>query len=157
MCSRQCLGQVRPFEMRIMDSYQNEVIHLNRPLNCGVCCFPCCLQVWFPAAFLLCFSSFFIIIIIILLFATVWVLTMTFPFHVHQRLKKMEVCAPPGNLIGTVEQEWSFLTPKFKIKDWNGETVLRIEGPCCNIALCGQSEFQVRHHHYLLLLLRLID
>ncbi|EEB18126.1 Phospholipid scramblase, putative [Pediculus humanus corporis] len=100
LCSRQCLGQVRPFEMRIMDSYQNEVIHLNRPLNCGVCCFPCCLQ-------------------------------------------KMEVCAPPGNLIGTVEQEWSFLTPKFKIKDWNGETVLRIEGPCCNIALCGQSEFQI--------------
>lgn len=62
-CTRNCCGPARPFDMKIMDIYQNEVIHLYRPLACSSCCFPCCLQ-------------------------------------------NMEVSAPPGNRIGSIEQEW---------------------------------------------------
>lgn len=44
MCTRQCCGPGRPFDMRIFDNAQNEIIHIQRPLRCGLCCFPCCLQ-----------------------------------------------------------------------------------------------------------------
>ena len=43
-CTRQCCGPGRPFEMRIFDNMQREVIHLSRPLRCQCCCCPCCLQ-----------------------------------------------------------------------------------------------------------------
>ena len=43
-CTRQCCGPGRPFEMKILDNMQREVIHLSRPLRCQCCCFPCCLQ-----------------------------------------------------------------------------------------------------------------
>ena len=43
-CTRQCCGPLRPFDMKIKDNSDVEVIHLERPLRCqGVCC-PCCLQ-----------------------------------------------------------------------------------------------------------------
>ncbi|KAL5291678.1 hypothetical protein ACFFRR_010840 [Megaselia abdita] len=100
-CTRNMCGPLRPFDMKILDNYKNEVIHLNRPLACDSCCFPCCLQ-------------------------------------------SMEVTAPPGNLIGSIEQEWSICSPSFKIKNHSGETVLRIEGPFCTFSLCGDVEFQVK-------------
>lgn len=43
-CTRQCCGPARPFEMKILDNLQREVIHLTRPLRCSSCFFPCCLQ-----------------------------------------------------------------------------------------------------------------
>jgi len=43
-CTRQCCGPARPFDMKIMDNHQQEVIHLNRPFRCTGCCFPCYLQ-----------------------------------------------------------------------------------------------------------------
>ncbi|XP_035676334.1 phospholipid scramblase 1-like isoform X3 [Branchiostoma floridae] len=43
-CSRQCCGNIRSFEMKIMDNSQNEVIHLSRPLRCMHCMWACCLQ-----------------------------------------------------------------------------------------------------------------
>lgn len=43
-CTRQMCGPGRPFEMIIKDNEEREVIHLNRPLRCQACCFPCCLQ-----------------------------------------------------------------------------------------------------------------
>lgn len=43
--TRNCCGPLRPFDMKILDNYKNEVIHLHRPLACDSCCFPCCLQV----------------------------------------------------------------------------------------------------------------
>ncbi|KAI9560877.1 hypothetical protein GHT06_011831 [Daphnia sinensis] len=55
----------------------------------------------------------------------------------------MEVTAPPGTLIGSIQQEWSILSPKFSIKDASGETVLTIEGPICTFSLCGDVEFNV--------------
>lgn len=99
-CTRNCCGPARPFDMKIMDTYRNQVIHLNRPLACSSCWFPCCLQT-------------------------------------------MEVSAPPGNVIGRIEQEWSILYPSFAIKNQNGETVLRIEGPLCTFSICGDVEFKV--------------
>lgn len=99
-CTRNCCGPARPFDMKIMDIYKNQVIHLNRPLACSSCWFPCCLQT-------------------------------------------MDVSAPPGNIIGRIEQEWSLCYPSFAIKNQNGETVLRIEGPLCTFSLCGDVEFKV--------------
>ena len=63
ICTRQCFGPYRPFNMEICDIGKNEIIHLYRPWRCTSCFFPCFLQV-------------------------------------------IEVHSPPGNLIGTVEQEW---------------------------------------------------
>merc|ERR1719342_1300949 len=43
-CTRIACGPARPFDMIIKDNADREVIHLNRPLRCSSCCFPCCLQ-----------------------------------------------------------------------------------------------------------------
>ncbi|KAI1283785.1 Phospholipid scramblase 2 [Halotydeus destructor] len=58
-------------------------------------------------------------------------------------LQRLEVMAPPGNVIGYVAQEWSLCVPKFKIQNAAGETVLRIEGPFCTFSMCGDVKFQV--------------
>jgi len=57
--------------------------------------------------------------------------------------QSLEVCCPPGNPIGTIEAEFSFMTPKFAIKDASGSTVLKIKGPTCTINMCGTIEFDV--------------
>ena len=43
-CTRNICGPARPFDMVILDNAEREVLHLNRPLRCDSCCFPCCLQ-----------------------------------------------------------------------------------------------------------------
>lgn len=43
-CTRNCCGSIRPFDMKIFDVNQSEIIHFHRPLACSSCCFPCCLQ-----------------------------------------------------------------------------------------------------------------
>uniref|UniRef100_A0A8P0SD99 Phospholipid scramblase n=2 Tax=Canis lupus familiaris TaxID=9615 RepID=A0A8P0SD99_CANLF len=43
-CTRNCCGASRPFTIRILDNMGQEVITLERPLRCGSCCCPCCLQ-----------------------------------------------------------------------------------------------------------------
>ncbi|KAJ6632942.1 Phospholipid scramblase 2 [Pseudolycoriella hygida] len=98
--TRNCLGRKRPFEMSIVDQRGEEVIHLSRPLACGICCLRCCPQ-------------------------------------------SIEIHAPLGNLIGTVEEEWNLLIPKYQVKDETGSVVLRIEGPCCKLTCCGDVEFYV--------------
>lgn len=98
--TRNCCGPMRPFDMKILDNFKQEVIHLNRPLACDSCFFPCCLQ-------------------------------------------SMEVSSPPGTVVGSIEQEWSILTPQFRIKNAAGDVVLRIEGPFCTFSICGDVEFKV--------------
>ncbi|XP_021940952.1 phospholipid scramblase 2 isoform X3 [Zootermopsis nevadensis] len=98
--TRNCCGPLRPFDMKILDNYKNEVIHLNRPLACDSCWFPCCLQ-------------------------------------------NMEVSSPPGTVIGSIQQEWSILTPQFNIKNAAGDVVLKIEGPICTFSICGDVEFKI--------------
>lgn len=58
-------------------------------------------------------------------------------------LQVLEVSSPPGNVIGTVEQDWSIFSPSFSIKNEAGETVLKIEGPCCTFSICGAVEFKL--------------
>lgn len=59
-------------------------------------------------------------------------------------LQTLNVFSPPGALIGSIEQEWSLLTPQFNIKNGAGDVVLRIEGPMCRFAMCGADvEFKV--------------
>lgn len=58
-------------------------------------------------------------------------------------LQSIEISAPPGNVIGSVEQQWSICKPIFVIKDATGNEVLRIKGPICRFSMCGDVEFQV--------------
>ena len=58
-------------------------------------------------------------------------------------LQTMEVSAPPGTVIGTIEQNWSLFRPNLSIKNANGETVLKIEGPCCTWTMCGDVDFKI--------------
>eukprot|EP00128_Syssomonas_multiformis_P017206 Colp12_sorted_trinity150504_noHs@9021 len=46
-------------------------------------------------------------------------------------LQKMEVEAPVGNLLGTIEQEYTLWGHHFLIKLASGETVLKLKAPCC--------------------------
>lgn len=43
-CTRNCCGNYRPFNMKVLDLYSNEIIHFHRPLRCSGCWFPCCMQ-----------------------------------------------------------------------------------------------------------------
>lgn len=43
-CTRNCCGSERPFEIKICDNTGREVIHLDSPLRCDTCWFPCCLK-----------------------------------------------------------------------------------------------------------------
>eukprot|EP00118_Oscarella_pearsei_P017323 m.171010 g.171010 ORF g.171010 m.171010 type:complete len:251 (+) comp39047_c0_seq45:48-800(+) len=42
---RQWCGPSRPFSMSILDNYQREVLHFERPLRCQGRFYPCCLQI----------------------------------------------------------------------------------------------------------------
>lgn len=42
--TRNCCGPMRPFDLKISDNFQREVIHLYRPFRCDSCCCPCFLQ-----------------------------------------------------------------------------------------------------------------
>jgi uncharacterized protein YxjI len=58
-------------------------------------------------------------------------------------LQEMEVYSPPGNLIGSIQQEWSLLSPKYSILDAQGQVALTIEGPICTYSMCGDVEFEI--------------
>jgi len=58
-------------------------------------------------------------------------------------LQTMEVHSPPGTVIGTIEQDWSLIYPRFTVKDESGEPVLRIHGPCWTCSCGGDVEFNV--------------
>ncbi|XP_050094073.1 phospholipid scramblase 2-like [Anopheles aquasalis] len=58
-------------------------------------------------------------------------------------LQELEVTGSNG-VIGYVEQNWSFWIPKFSIKNQNGETVLKIVGPCLTFATCcSEAVFKI--------------
>lgn len=61
-------------------------------------------------------------------------------------LQSMEIECPPGNLIGSVHQNWTLCLPQFSVKDADGNTVLKIHGPLCTTqcrCLCGDVEFEI--------------
>jgi len=43
-CARNMLGPIRSFDLILKDYAGNELIHVERPLRCDSCLFPCCLQ-----------------------------------------------------------------------------------------------------------------
>ncbi|XP_030630127.1 phospholipid scramblase 1-like [Chanos chanos] len=43
-CNRQFCGPLRSFVLHVHDNVGQEVIRVTRPLKCGCCCCPCCLQ-----------------------------------------------------------------------------------------------------------------
>ena len=47
LLTRQMCGPARPFDMRVLDNYEREVMHFYRPFKCGPCswCGGCCQQV----------------------------------------------------------------------------------------------------------------
>lgn len=99
-CFRNCCGNYRPFKMKVLDLFSNEIIHFDRPLACTGCWCPCCLQ-------------------------------------------SIKVSAPPGEVIGHIDEEWTCWFPNYKIKNQNGDTVLRIEGPCVTWSCCSDINFTV--------------
>ncbi|KAM3590453.1 uncharacterized protein V6R79_010027 [Siganus canaliculatus] len=60
-------------------------------------------------------------------------------------LQELEVQAPPGTTIGYVKQDWHPFLPRFSIQGENGETVMKLEGPCfaCNCC-CGDVNFELK-------------
>ncbi|XP_027048674.1 phospholipid scramblase 1-like [Pocillopora damicornis] len=98
-CTRQCCGPGRPFEMRIVDNMQREVMHLSRPVRCQCCWWPCCLQ-------------------------------------------EIEIQAPPGTVIGYVQQKPSPWKIKLEIQDSQHQHIMTINGPCCPCG-CSDIEFPV--------------
>jgi len=58
-------------------------------------------------------------------------------------LQEMEICSPPGNVIGSVTQDWSLCEPKYSVRDQDGNVALTIEGPICTTSICGDVEFKV--------------
>ncbi|XP_017040268.1 phospholipid scramblase 1-like isoform X2 [Drosophila ficusphila] len=58
-------------------------------------------------------------------------------------LHKIEVSAPPGNVIGSIQEEWSICRPSFRILNQSDDLVLRIEGPLCFCSMCRNVDFNV--------------
>lgn len=92
----------RPFEMQVLDSGGNEVIHFHRPFGCDSCCCP-------------------------------------------RWLQRLEVAAPPGTVIGSVEQQWSICKPRFHVKNAAGDVLFKMMGPLITCSCFGQCnvEFNV--------------
>ena len=71
-------------------------------------------------------------------------------------LQEVEVQSPPGTVVGYIKQDCSFVYPWFSVQNADGETVLKIKGPCWTCKWC-EVEFEVhtyiRNHclHYYLL------
>lgn len=61
----------------------------------------------------------------------------------------MEISSPPGNVIGSIQQDWTIVTPKFNIQDETGETVLTVKGPAIPVTFGGDLTFQVYNCSFL--------
>uniref|UniRef100_A0A3B5LIU6 Phospholipid scramblase n=1 Tax=Xiphophorus couchianus TaxID=32473 RepID=A0A3B5LIU6_9TELE len=58
-------------------------------------------------------------------------------------LQEMEVQAPPGTTVGFIKQDWHPFLPKFSIQGPEGETLLKLEGPCFACNCCGDVNFEL--------------
>uniref|UniRef100_A0A0A9WQX4 Phospholipid scramblase n=1 Tax=Lygus hesperus TaxID=30085 RepID=A0A0A9WQX4_LYGHE len=55
----------------------------------------------------------------------------------------MNVYSPPGCLIGSVEQDFTFLYPKYNLKNAAGDSMLLIRGPLVTTGFFSNVDFQV--------------
>ncbi|XP_065887721.1 phospholipid scramblase 1-like [Dysidea avara] len=58
-------------------------------------------------------------------------------------LQELEVQAPPGQVVGYVKQDCTFVYPNFTIENESHEPILTIKGPLCTCRCCSDVEFQV--------------
>ncbi|KAL1469310.1 hypothetical protein MTO96_005010 [Rhipicephalus appendiculatus] len=59
-------------------------------------------------------------------------------------LQEMEICAPPGTIIGWLRQDCTVIFPKFSVLDSDKNVVLQIHGPFCTTAVvCNDIVFDV--------------
>ncbi|XP_066565891.1 phospholipid scramblase family member 5 isoform X2 [Amia ocellicauda] len=58
-------------------------------------------------------------------------------------LMEMRAFTADQQLIGTVCQRWSMFTPLLEIRDSDGTSPIRIQGPCCPCRCYSNQEFQV--------------
>lgn len=56
----------------------------------------------------------------------------------------IEVSAPRGQVIGTVEKVCTFLKPRFRIRNTFGDVVLDIKGPACVFKCCSDITMKVQ-------------
>lgn len=63
--------------------------------------------------------------------------------YIRSCLQSIEVSAPPGNVIGSVELIWSVLYSQFSIKNAIDDTILLMRGPFCMYSICGDVEFKI--------------
>lgn len=63
-------------------------------------------------------------------------------------LQSLVVSTRGGHAIGSIEEEWTFCYPHFSVKNRNGDTVLRIEGPIIKLSCGNDVDFKVRFDNY---------
>ncbi|KAF9414839.1 hypothetical protein HW555_007372 [Spodoptera exigua] len=59
------------------------------------------------------------------------------------QLQHLEVYSPPGQLIGSVEQQWSAVRPMYIIKNCDGDTLFCINGPYVTLSCFRDVHFQI--------------
>ena len=130
-----------------------KVIHLNRPLRCQSCCFPCCLQeievIFFTS--IDCdhcpLSSFWCLCAVITV-KTRWVLPPDRWSGLWSRSGAVFIQGSQVRIFIISHQSWDvvifILTIRFVIKDEAGSEILKIEGPLCPCSCCGDVDFNVR-------------
>ena len=65
--------------------------------------------------------------------------------HTHKHTLSPQVQAPPGTVIGYVNQDaLGILHPWFSITNAEGDTVLKIKGPFLGCSCCSDTDFEVR-------------
>ncbi|KAM3959880.1 phospholipid scramblase 2 [Aphomia sociella] len=59
------------------------------------------------------------------------------------QLQRIDVFAPPGHLIGTIEQQWTPVRPLYLIKDGDGVDLFLIRGPLITLSLFRDVQFHI--------------
>ncbi|XP_026730695.1 phospholipid scramblase 2-like isoform X2 [Trichoplusia ni] len=59
------------------------------------------------------------------------------------QLQRLQVYSPPGQLIGSVEQQWTAIKPTYLVKNDNGDHVFWIRGPYITLSCFRDVQFQI--------------
>ncbi|XP_052753059.1 phospholipid scramblase family member 5-like [Galleria mellonella] len=59
------------------------------------------------------------------------------------QLQRIEVFAPPGHLVGTIEQQWAAVRPLYLVKDVDGINMFWIRGPYITLSLFRDVQFTI--------------
>ena len=143
--------------MNITDLMGQEVIHLNRPLRCQMCCFPCCLQVspepritkpkqtindFLPN---LCTKYIAVLLMRLFSFNRRWRCPVLQAMLLEPSLSN-GAFSIRGQTLLMVQWSPHYAADLFRflIKDELGTPVLKVEGPCWTCSCCGSDvEFNV--------------